>query len=812
MIGSCQRKSCSGALVTNISSWIPRWSRQPSGRLGLVLARLLVLLGLLTCSPAAHLAAQTLPLSGKVRLERVAVGFPSGTSTTDPGLCKAGLWTPVFFTLHAGSEGTPLIPEKDGKYRGTIWLLGLDSDGSPNAYPCPFALEEGRSAALMGYFVPGALEGEVRLELSAAAVPRRQLLGSSSWKTLPLGASLYLSAGPPVPELEEGLRQQEQSIQVAQVRQVEQLPEQWFGYQGVDWLLLAGNEASFLRRLRQEKGRLQALATWVAQGGRLLLHLSAGQEQEVQRLLTAPVWEPALPPLLAPTAAPRRLTSGASLQNWARVGGVPFPVSRQEPFALARLQACPEAEILCRDEETGQPILLRLPWGRGQISLLAFALDAPAFRQWAGRWVFWQALRNALAPHTTWRHPPLAATAAEDAAQDIGAFLARHLEQFEGPAISFGWLAVLLLAYIVLVGPVEYVLLRKVGRLEATWLTFPLGILLIGGLCLGLLHRKGTDWRLTRLELVDVDQRRLQESPGLSPAAPVAGTSWLGLFSAQAAVVHLGVQPVLTGWGEPRGAAQVLLQGLGRAEPGAGGLGRRRRTPLYHHTYRYAGPAHALEEVPLLIWSSRCFLAQWQLSLSPPPLRADLFYRPPETDLLAGTLENASTLQLQNVYLFYGNRVYPLPDLLPGQPLKLVLDPRRVLDVSRWASSRQDPFRLSEGTETEAETADLGWLLKRLLVAEYLAQANHAFRYLDQSWRLHEPASREEQMREALLLARLPPLAGRYERFALPADPRCPTRLLLEPCSFSAAEALPAVRLQQETWVRFFLPVRPRSP
>ena len=58
--------------------------------------------------------------------------------------------------------------------------------------------------------------------------------------------------------------------------------------------------------------------------------------------------------------------------------------------------------------------------------------------------------------------------------------LQNNLEFFEGvPAISFSWVALLILFYILLIGPIEYLILtRLLKRLELTWLTFP--IIIVG--------------------------------------------------------------------------------------------------------------------------------------------------------------------------------------------------------------------------------------------------------------------------------------------------------------------------------------------
>src|SRR5205814_6607281 len=56
-----------------------------------------------------------------------------------------------------------------------------------------------------------------------------------------------------------------------------------------------------------------------------------------------------------------------------------------------------------------------------------------------------------------------------------------YLENFEEvPVISFGWVALFIFLYILVVGPLEYLILKKVfTRLELTWLTVPTVVITI---------------------------------------------------------------------------------------------------------------------------------------------------------------------------------------------------------------------------------------------------------------------------------------------------------------------------------------------
>ena len=73
--------------------------------------------------------------------------------------------------------------------------------------------------------------------------------------------------------------------------------------------------------------------------------------------------------------------------------------------------------------------------------------------------------------------------------------------------VPFWLVAGLILIYLLLIGPGDYFLLRKLGgRMTWTWLTFPAVVVLV---CLGayvLAHAmKGSEVKINQLDLVDVD-------------------------------------------------------------------------------------------------------------------------------------------------------------------------------------------------------------------------------------------------------------------------------------------------------------------
>ena len=75
------------------------------------------------------------------------------------------------------------------------------------------------------------------------------------------------------------------------------------------------------------------------------------------------------------------------------------------------------------------------------------------------------------------------------------------------PVVSFGWVALLIVLYILLIGPVEYFFLKRVlGRLELTWITFPIIVLTVSLAAYFTAYAlKGRDLKVNKIDVVDVD-------------------------------------------------------------------------------------------------------------------------------------------------------------------------------------------------------------------------------------------------------------------------------------------------------------------
>src|SRR6266699_4628591 len=112
----------------------------------------------------------------------------------------------------------------------------------------------------------------------------------------------------------------------------------------------------------------------------------------------------------------------------------------------------------------------------------------------------------------------------------------------ERPVISFGWVALFILLYIIVVGPLDYLFLKKVvKRLELTWVTFPAVVLIVSAVAyFTAYYLKGNDLKINKVDVVDINLH--------GPQKQVQGTTLFTLFSPRIKHYTVCVSPTAPHW------------------------------------------------------------------------------------------------------------------------------------------------------------------------------------------------------------------------------------------------------------------------
>ena len=200
--------------------------------------------------------------------------------------------------------------------------------------------------------------------------------------------------------------------------------------------------------------------------------------------------------------------------------------------------------------------------------------------------------------------------------QDIAGQLRSALDRFTGVSlVPFGVVIALVIIYIILIGPVDYFFLKRVvGRMQWTWVTFPLIVLAfsLGAYYLAY-YLKGDQLRINQVDLVDVD----------AGSGFVRGTSWANIFSPRMEAYNLSFEPNAPD-GKPAADARRLTAWLGLPGSGLGGMNQHTGAgSAWQNGYGFTPDLDAMLGVPIQVWSTKSIMGRWHCpsaTFSPRPV------------------------------------------------------------------------------------------------------------------------------------------------------------------------------------------------
>jgi len=381
---------------------------------------------------------------------------------------------------------------------------------------------------------------------------------------------------------------------------VADLPERPEAWSALDRLVWQDVDAGQL-----SAEQLAALRTWLAGGGRLTIVGGSGGLG-----LLAGFPDELLPfrPTVTLDADPESIRG--------LVGGI-LPRGAAALPALAG-EAAAGARSLATDGD--RTIAADRPLGSGAVTLAGFDPSTPWLAESTSVDILWATLVPARGASRT----PLVVGDDGILVSLLGTLPALALPSIEG-------LLLLLLGYILLIGPVNYLVLRRLDRREWAWVTMPLLVVgfTLAAYSIGFVLR-GTEVIVNQVALV-------RAAPGTDAAQAQV---YLGVFSPTRGSYEVGV---------PGGAllsAPYSGEGFGQGGQGLdvvqGDPARLRQLAVGYGTLRAVRA-----EAPVLA----------------PRVEADLRL---EGDRVRGTIRNASEQTLTKPSVVLGTAVVVLPDMAPG--------------------------------------------------------------------------------------------------------------------------------------------------
>jgi len=593
------------------------------------------------------------------------------------GRYRVGLWTPVEVALRG------VDPAAEGEVSVTV----PDGDGVPSRVTMPFGDDP---TSVLAYARFGRVHSEltVQLHLDGQVVDQRVLTTSDVADSdhflpaVPATRGMIVTIGSDALGVDEAVgslrRESGEPPMVVPMGDLRQLPARWYGYEGVDALVLSTSRPEIFAELKPNDPRIVALGRWIEMGGRLVLCLGSRAE-------TVLAEDGPLGVLFAPDALQLKSDQPTRILDQTReleiYAGISDRISQaKNPLRVAWLASPPG---VIEAHEADLPLVVRMPRVFGQIVLLAAEPDCEPLRTWNGRPALMSKLLDLPAERA--EESKRSAKVMQYGFNDMSGQLRSALDQFRNVKPTPFWLiwlvTGLVVVYILLIGPIDYFFLRKVvGRMRWTWLTFPAIVLVVSLAAYGLAYGlKGDQVQVNQADLVDVDME----------TGRVRAASWMNVFSPRTQRFDLSLRPnvghvsnvpqpkrhvgnvphdmqaqrnphVLFGW---LGLPGEALGGM-NPPPASAILGSEQ---LFDEPYEFSRELDELIGVPIQVWASKSFTARWH-ARTDLRLEADLTEEDQE---LSGTIRNTLDFPLANCLLAFDRWVYDLGTLESDRTLRV---------------------------------------------------------------------------------------------------------------------------------------------
>jgi hypothetical protein len=555
-----------------------------------------------------------------------------------------------------------------GRFQGVLEVEVADDDGTPTIFRREVDLPPSAFDTVTLYTRPGSQHGEMivsvwdqshrrriaskRIDLFAGALDPQQ----TALLTLgnPRGVTeVPLPVADPSPN---STNVQEQPIVVlAPASLPNGVPGRWYGYDGIDAIVLDTNDDATMQALNT---RGEALRQWVQHGGHLVVAIGSKWQAANDSFLKD---------LLPARGAGRvKINDTGALESFAGPNSKPLVPAGGSGMEVTKLELDEARSPRALDNTAATPVVVRGVYGFGRVTVVGLDVDQKPFLDWPSKRDFWlRALDLRLnAEDLTAGAGPVTGMPRgrffQSNASDISTTLKQSLEQFPGvKLVPFGWVAFFVFLYILLIGPGDYFFLKKVlKRMELTWITFPLIVVGVSALAYVAAYRiKGTDLRVNKLDVVDVDQASGQ----------LRGSTFFTVFSPQNRDYHVAIAPASIG-GRPVPSAkstEAMVTWFGSPEAYFGGMGNNRMSlSTSPYTYGPIGEPRQLDDVRIPIWTTKGFTGRW-FGRAPQVVESQLQRN--GADRIDGSVTNLLDAPLKGARLVFGMQVYDLGDIKPGE-------------------------------------------------------------------------------------------------------------------------------------------------
>ena len=497
-----------------------------------------------------------------------------------------------------------------------------------------------------------------------------------------------------------------------QVLDITSLPDSWLAYDAVDTIFFATNDTEILSELSAKQ--LTAIEGWVRHGGKLIISASPKSFTD---------WFAEEKPLAR--FAPSEIQSTGEFKNSSRLEN--FAQSREQllkandsPIETVVIQ--PSSAKVWVVDETQNALIVQHAMGLGTIVFVAFDLKHPKVTSWSSYAVLMRFLAEGKSgsSDSSQSISSLGGGLVRLGFTDIIGQLLAPMERFSKVQfVPFTAIAILIGLYILCIGPLDYFLLRKVfGRMELTWITFPLFSLLFCGLAVGIsLWSRPPALQANQLEIVDID----------ATDSSCRGFVWTNFYSPTGDKLdiqipatnslNLSVDESMTTWhGQPGNGLGGMNGGSAATEAG----------PSYTQSVDQNLMKSQLRSFPIPVSSSRAVFTSWKAK-APLQIRSNLTFRK-EIDEIVGSFKNPLDHELVNCRLYHGNWAYVLEGpLAAGDVVDIATETnsKRIQSILNRKQVNEGDKNRTYATRWELSEMNIGRIAEMMMFYEIAGGSNY---------------------------------------------------------------------------------------
>ncbi|MDA7915863.1 DUF4350 domain-containing protein [Verrucomicrobia bacterium] len=437
-------------------------------------------------------------------------------------------------------------------------------------------------------------------------------------------------------------------------------PDNPIALTGLNGLYLSSSQA-----LKLSDPQIESLISWLNAGGHLVVALEQASDmgglpwlsailpcetKGVRTLSDAGDLEDAL--LFRPNSVKQDYWKDAT--DWNQSPSAKMtkdPSFRGKQFTVVECKAT--GKVLYR--LGGLPVVMERGQGRGIVTALAFSPEREPFRSWKNRPWFWA---------TIYKLPPHLLTTREDnyyaSSVAMDGIYGYMVDSRQVRKLPVEWLFLLLVGYLLIIGPFDYFLLKKLNRQMLTWITFPTYVVLFSVMIywIGFALRAGEiEWN--EINIVDVfgkGEGAVQKGRTFGSVYSPSNSKYDFLSSQRYASIR-GEYSIHGSSGMEGGRSQVTTRGDGFSA-----------------------------DIFVPVWTSQMFVTDWW-DVGASPIEATVKL---EGRKISGTVRNTSSKTMNNVRLFIRTKWYELGEMEAGETetLELELDRGKTIKslVDSWSS------------------------------------------------------------------------------------------------------------------------------